>query len=224
MLATVILARRDGGIDVTRLLSDRAPDLSSVDHLARLVLAARRAGCPLRLEGVSPRLVVLLDLTGLSGILGGPTLLGTADEFCPAGTSYGDKGGTLMPAATSTIRVQRVHTVGIPVTDQDRALRFYVDTLGFAILRDVPLGGGTRWIEVAPPEGTATLALVASSALTPAGVETGVRLTSQDVPGDHDALAAEGVAVDDVLIWEGVPPMFAFRDPDGNRLELVGEV
>jgi len=34
-------------------------------------------------------------------------------------------------------------------------------------------------------------------------------------------LVARGVDVDELLRWEGVPPMFAFRDPDGNGLEIV---
>jgi lactoylglutathione lyase len=48
-----------------------------------------------------------------------------------------------------------------------------------------------------------------------------VRFTSGDVEADHAALQSGGVDVDEVLRWEGVPPMFAFRDPDGNGLELV---
>ncbi len=135
--------------------------------------------------------------------------------------------------AKPTIQISQIHTVGVPVTDQDRALRFYVGTLGFQPLRDVPIGPGKRWIEVAPPQGTTTIALVASGdgasgggasgGGASVGVETGIRLISTDVAGDHAALAAEGVDVGDLLRWEGVPPMFAFRDQDANRLELVGE-
>ena len=47
-----------------------------------------------------------------------------------------------------------VRTIGVPVTDQDRALHFYVDTLGFAKRIDVTLGTGLRWIEVAPDDVT----------------------------------------------------------------------
>lgn len=128
-----------------------------------------------------------------------------------------------MPTTTPTVQISQIHTVGVPVTDQARALRFYVGTLGFRSVRDVPVGPGNRWLEVAPPHGTATIALVATSEGLPVGVETGIRLVSADVAGAHAALAAEGVDVGELLCWEGVPPMFAFRDPDGNRLELVGE-
>jgi len=125
------------------------------------------------------------------------------------------------PNGEPTIRVRGLHTVGVPVTDQDRALRFYVGTLGFEKRLDVPIGQGKRWVVVAPPEGTTTIALVAASERAPAGVETGIRLISADIPGDHGALAARGVDVDDVLRWPGVPAMFSFRDLDGNGLELV---
>ena len=120
-------------------------------------------------------------------------------------------------------RISGVLTVGVPVTDQDRALEFYVDTLGFEKRRDFPMGGRRRWIEVAPPGATTTIALVAAHEGVPAGVETGVRFTTADADGDHAALRARGVEADDVLRWPGVPAMFAFRDGDGNGLEIVEE-
>jgi lactoylglutathione lyase len=123
--------------------------------------------------------------------------------------------------STPTIQVQAIHTVGIPVTDQDRALAFYTGVLGFGARLDVPIGPGRRWIEVGVPLGTATIALVTASAEVPAGVETGIRLVSRDVDTDHAALRAAGVDAGDVLRWPGVPPMFAFRDPDGNGLEII---
>jgi lactoylglutathione lyase len=116
-----------------------------------------------------------------------------------------------------------VRTVGVPVADQDRALEFYVDTLEFEKRLDVPLGGGRRWIEVAPPGAGTTIALVAAPGGVPGGVETGVRFTTEDAEADHAELLSRGVEVDEVLRWEGVPPMFAFRDQDGNGLEIVEE-
>jgi len=122
----------------------------------------------------------------------------------------------------ATTRITGLHTVGVPVTDQDRALDFYVGTLGFEKRRDAALGGGRRWIEVAPPGAAVTIALVPASEQAPAGVETGIRLTSGDAGADHTALLARGVDADpEVLRWPGVPPMFAFRDQDANRLEIV---
>jgi catechol 2,3-dioxygenase-like lactoylglutathione lyase family enzyme len=125
--------------------------------------------------------------------------------------------------SSSTIGVQEIHTVGVPVTDQDRALDFYTGRLGLTVGMDVPIGPGRRWITVAAPRGTAVIALVAASPEVPAGVETGIRLVSRDVDTDHAALRAAGVDADEVLRWPGVPAMFAFRDPDGNGLEIIGE-
>jgi lactoylglutathione lyase len=126
-----------------------------------------------------------------------------------------------MPENQNTPAITGVHTVGIPVTDQDRAVAFYVDTLGLGVRLDRPLGEGARWIEVAPPGASVSLALERAHAGHPAGVETGVRLVARDVEATHAALRARNVDVGDVLRWPGVPPMFAFRDQDGNGLEIV---
>lgn len=115
-----------------------------------------------------------------------------------------------------------VRTIGVPVTDQDRAVDFYVGTLGFDKRLDTPveqLGG--RWIEVAPPGSTTTIALVPAGKGGTTGVETGIRLTTADAASLHQELTARGVDVGELLRWDGVPPMFAVHDPDGNGLEIV---
>jgi catechol 2,3-dioxygenase-like lactoylglutathione lyase family enzyme len=119
-------------------------------------------------------------------------------------------------------RITGVRTVAVPVADQDRALDFYVATLGFDTVLDVPMGDGPRWIEVAPPGAPTSLALVLADAAAPAGTDTGIRLVSEDPEADHAALQANGVDADEVLRWPGVPLMFSFRDADGNRLVVIG--
>lgn len=115
-----------------------------------------------------------------------------------------------------------VHTIGVPVTDQDRAVTFYVETLGFEKRLDAPMPRfGGRWIEVAPRGSEVTVALVPAGDGKPSGVETGIRLTTTDAAALHERLEAAGVTVGELLRWPGVPPMFFFRDPDGNRLEIV---
>ena len=116
-----------------------------------------------------------------------------------------------------------VRTVGVPVADQDRALKFYVETLGLDKRLDVPLGHGNRWIEVAPAGSATTIALVVAHEGVPAGVETGIRLTTGHADALHAEMRAHGVDAGEMLRWEGVPPMFAFRDQDGNGLEIVEE-
>ncbi len=114
-------------------------------------------------------------------------------------------------------RITQVQTMGVPVTDQERALEFYVGKLGFEKRRDIPFGNGIRWIEVAPPGAETTIALV------PTGLPTGIRLTTKDADADHADLRARGVDADpEVMRMAGsVPPMFAIRDPDGNTLFIV---
>lgn len=128
-----------------------------------------------------------------------------------------------MPDTKSSIRITDIHTVGVPVTDQDRTLDFFVDPLGFEKRVDVPMPGlPVRWIEVAPPASAVTIALISHVEL-PTGVETGVRFVTSDADADHAELLAQGVEADEVLRWPGVPAMFSFRDPDGNGYELVEE-
>jgi lactoylglutathione lyase len=126
-----------------------------------------------------------------------------------------------MSPSESTTQIIDLRTVGVPVADQDQALAFYVDVLGLEKRLDVPMGGGRRWIEVAPAGASTSIALVAAHDGVPAGVETGIRLTALRVDANHAALRERGVDADDILRWEGVPPMFAFRDQDGNGLEIV---
>jgi lactoylglutathione lyase len=118
-------------------------------------------------------------------------------------------------------KITGVRTVGVPVTDQDRALEFYVGTLGLEKRLDVDMGGGRRWIEVAPAGAATSIALVRAHEGVPAGVETGIRFVAPDADDLHSGLRASGVDADDVLRWEGVPPMFAFRDLDGNGMEII---
>ena len=119
-------------------------------------------------------------------------------------------------------RITQLRAVGVPVTDQARALDFYAGTLGLEKRLDVPIGEGRRWIEVAPAEAATTIALVAEKANQPVGNDTGIRLVTADADAKHADLIARGVDTDpEVLRWPGVPAMFAFRDPDGNTLEIV---
>ena len=75
---------------------------------------------------------------------------------------------------------------------------------------------------MAPPGATTTIALAAAQEGAPTGVDTGIRFSTADATADHAALAAAGVDVDaEVLRFPGVPPMFSFRDPDGNTLYVV---
>lgn len=126
-----------------------------------------------------------------------------------------------MDTQTGTV-ITQIRSVAINVEDQDRALDFYAGTLGFEVRIDTGPGPAGRWIEVAPPGGATTIALIAAPEAGHAGVDTGIRLTTADVASDHLALRAAGVHADPkVSRWPGVPPMFSFRDPEGNTLYVL---
>src|ERR1700742_4253967 len=114
-----------------------------------------------------------------------------------------------------------IPTVGVPVKDQTRALEFFTTALGLEVRRDVEIPNFGRWLEVAPAGSDTTIALFSERDGVPAGVETGVRFTAEEAGVAHADLAAAGVAVEELLRWPGVPPMFRFTDPDGNGFEIV---
>ena len=129
-----------------------------------------------------------------------------------------------MSKLASKLSVTQVGRVCITVADTDRAIDFYVDTLGFEKVVDVPMGPGMRWVEVAVAGTPTTIALAPPPEGREAGGgQTGICLDTTDVDADHAALAAAGVDVDaEVSRFGGaVPPMFWLRDPDGNSLIVV---
>jgi predicted enzyme related to lactoylglutathione lyase len=117
-----------------------------------------------------------------------------------------------------------VRTVAIDVTDQERALGFYVDTLGFEKRLDAPMSPTTRWIEVAPSGSTTSIALNAQDRQNEAVSDTGIRFTVPDAEAEHAAMRERGVNVGDVIHVDRVPPMYTFDDPDGNRFYIVEEM
>jgi catechol 2,3-dioxygenase-like lactoylglutathione lyase family enzyme len=126
-----------------------------------------------------------------------------------------------MTQSTAPTRITEIATILVPVSDQDKALAFYTERLGFKKTMDYTFGE-TRWLEVSPGGGTTTLALAPGGRDQQPGIDTGVRLSTDDAKADHAALTAAGIDVDELLDWGGgVPPMFSLRDPDGNRLVVV---
>jgi catechol 2,3-dioxygenase-like lactoylglutathione lyase family enzyme len=132
--------------------------------------------------------------------------------------------------------LRELSTVVVPVRDQDAALAFYTDVLGLEPLIDFTYDSGERWLEVGPPGQIISLCLVAAREDRPAGIETGIALCSDDVPGDLAAFRSRGARVDDgvlaegeVVFWAGAPlagrpPQFRVWDPDGNSLLIVAQV
>jgi lactoylglutathione lyase len=111
------------------------------------------------------------------------------------------------------------------VTDQDAALAFYTEKLGFEVRADMRFGEHEemRWLEVAPPGSRTRLALNPPMGGQPGGSSIGVE--TADVPGEHARLSAiGGIDVDpEPMRNPGAPLMFMLRDPDGNVVVVVEE-
>ncbi|MET9786998.1 VOC family protein [Streptomyces canus] len=112
--------------------------------------------------------------------------------------------------------------VTLPVSDQDRALRFYTDVLGLTVTadRDLPQG---RWLQVAP-EGAQTVFTLSGPGMGgfEPGSARGIMLVTTDVDADCARLMEAGTPVQgpDELPWGR---MASFTDPDGNGLMLLTE-
>jgi catechol 2,3-dioxygenase-like lactoylglutathione lyase family enzyme len=120
-------------------------------------------------------------------------------------------------------KITKLGRVIVPVADQDDAIKFYTETIGFSLTADVPFGEGDRWVEVTPPGGDASLALTPPQGEYQPGRMTGVAFESPDPTADHAELKDKGVDVDNEL-WGGdgtVPLGFFFRDNNKNQLMVV---
>src|SRR6185437_8540357 len=129
-----------------------------------------------------------------------------------------------MSTVKPRLHLTQVGRVCVTVADTDRSIDFYVETLGFEKVVDVPMGPDMRWVEVAIPGAPTTIALAPPPPGQQAGgSQTGICLDTSDVDADHTALKAAGADVDDEVSRFGgpVPPMFWLRDPDGNSLIVV---
>jgi serine phosphatase RsbU (regulator of sigma subunit)/predicted enzyme related to lactoylglutathione lyase len=120
-----------------------------------------------------------------------------------------------------------LHDVIIFVRDQDRSVRFYLDQLGFNLVVDHRFESGERWIEVAPPDGSANLALVApkpdSNAYKLIGGDRWIFFMTEDVYAKYDEWTRKGVRFlfpPEKPAWGGV--FTRFEDVDGNSFGLAG--
>jgi serine phosphatase RsbU (regulator of sigma subunit)/predicted enzyme related to lactoylglutathione lyase len=134
------------------------------------------------------------------------------------------------PSANSPDRPQlhlSLHHVTILVRDQDRSLGFYLDQLGFNLVVDARLESGDRWAAVAPPDGTAILALVTpkpdSDEFKLIGRSTDIIFVTEDVTAKFHEWREKGVHFHhppQTPSWGGI--YTRFEDPDGNSFGLAG--
>ena len=124
---------------------------------------------------------------------------------------------------------QSLHAVTLVVPDYDSAISFYTQTLSFTLLQDIDLGGGKRWVRVAPPGpdgGSLLLAKADGPDQTAAiGNQTGGRvgffLETDDFARDHAAMLAAAVVFEEDPRQEPYGIVAVWRDPFGNRWDLI---
>jgi len=116
--------------------------------------------------------------------------------------------------------ITHLQLISLPVTDQDRSRQFYVDVLGFDLVRDNPMGPDQRWVQVAPKGAATSITLVTWFPTMPPGSVKGVVLETDDLDGDVAALTAGGVTVEGGIQKQPWGRFVTFDDPDGNGIVL----
>ncbi len=132
--------------------------------------------------------------------------------------------GAMSDSTQAPTTVTNIGVAMFTVADQDAAIAFYTQKLGFELRSDVsfgPTGSENRWVEVAPPGSTARLALNEPHGNQPGGGGIGVETT--DVRAEHKRLSAiGGIDLDpEPQPIPGAPLLFMLRDPDGNHVAVV---
>ncbi len=116
--------------------------------------------------------------------------------------------------------INTVAVVSVPVSDPERAKAFYVDTLGFELVRDQTLRPGMRWVQVVPKGGGTSLTLVTWFDTMPAGSLRGLVLRSDDIQADYERLTSRGVRFEGPPLKQPWATETVFSDPDGNGIVL----
>ena len=123
---------------------------------------------------------------------------------------------------------QRLALLSILVPDYAAGIAFFVDQMGFNLLEDTDLGQGKRWVRVAPA-GAETAFLLAKAdgpdQTAAIGMQGGGRvwlfLETDDFDRDHAAMTAKGIAFEEDPRNEPYGTVAVFRDPFGNRWDLI---
>lgn len=120
-----------------------------------------------------------------------------------------------------------IHSTTVVVSDLDKALDLYTNTLGWEKAMDNDMGGGMRWLTVVPP-GAQTQLVLGQAAMQgdtiKAGGWTGLTLVTPDIDATYETLTARGVKFKEpvqAMPWGQKATWF--YDLDGNEFFLVGE-
>jgi catechol 2,3-dioxygenase-like lactoylglutathione lyase family enzyme len=124
---------------------------------------------------------------------------------------------------------QTIGAISLLVRDYDEAISFYIGKLGFILIEDSDLGGGKRWVMVAPPGSGGTRLLLAKAVTTEQesriGNQTGGRvflfLHTDDFQRDYEAMKANGVQFLEEPRHESYGTVVVFEDLYGNKWDLL---
>jgi catechol 2,3-dioxygenase-like lactoylglutathione lyase family enzyme len=123
--------------------------------------------------------------------------------------------------------ISHIHATTVVVSDQDKAIRFYRDVLGWDLTDDVPMGPNMRWVTVAPKGAATRIALSLPSWYTQKpslemGINTGIAFATPDMKSTHAELKKRGVRFKsdpEMMPWEKLGVWFF--DPDGNEFFMA---
>lgn len=122
----------------------------------------------------------------------------------------------------SSTTISNIGVAMFTISEQDAAIAFYTETLGWELRADIPMGDAGRWVEVAPPGSATRLALNPPMGdWGPGGSSIGVETSDVDAELAR-CQSLDGVETGEIMGGEGpVPRMFSIVDPDGNHIWVV---
>ena len=126
------------------------------------------------------------------------------------------------------------------VSDQQKAIEFYTQKLGFELQSDIPIGGGNteglRWVEVAPKASQSTISLMVTNPMMMSdgveieaikksiGAETGIWFYSKDMQSSYEELKGKGVDITAPEKQEWGGTMSKVKDQDGNSFSIISSL
>ncbi|HEY7835871.1 MAG TPA: VOC family protein [Solirubrobacteraceae bacterium] len=113
----------------------------------------------------------------------------------------------------------KLELVTVPVSDVDRAKRFYADGCGFVAEHDHQVKEGLRFVQLTPPGSACSIAIGSGLSEQPPGSARGLQLVVADADSARERLASGGVEVSEVQDFPWGRFVF-FGDPDGNGWAL----
>ncbi len=113
----------------------------------------------------------------------------------------------------------KLELVGVPVSDVDRAKRFYVEQVGFAEDNDATVSDDIRFVQLTPPGSACSVAIGKGLTKMAPGSLDNLQMVVPDARAARDELAARGVEVSDIDVQPWGSFVY-FSDPDGNRWSL----